>query len=241
LLNRQPDIGYTLQADAWLAAHLGKPSWRVESAQRGGPPLASLAGTASFAYAKVAAADVPAVRQLGAHGFFPVDVALTFEGPPTPGGSCARARFARPSDREAVTHIAATTFRYSRFHLDPQIEPRIANAIKAQWAGNFFDGRRGDAMIVAEADGAVAGFLQLLWQAPAVLIIDLIGVGAAHQGRGLARQMIALAMAQGIGAGSAPTLLRVGTQVANGPSIRLYESLGLRLASAQYVLHYHGA
>lgn len=240
MLSPQPDGAYTLHADPWLAALLGKPSWRVDTAQRDAASLARLAGSASFAYAKVAAADVQVVRQLVANGFYPVDVAVTFEGAAAQG-STGSARFAQPADREAVTRIAATTFRYSRFHLDPQIDSRIANAIKAQWAGNYFDGRRGDGMIVAEADGAVVGFLQLLWQAPAALVIDLIGVSAGHQGRGLARQMIAFAAAQGRGDGRAPTLLRVGTQAANTPSIRLYESLGLRLASAQYVLHYHGS
>ena len=33
--------------------------------------------------------------------------------------------------------------------------------------------------------------------------------------------------------------LRVGTQAANVPSVRLYEPLGFSLASAAYVLHLH--
>ena len=33
--------------------------------------------------------------------------------------------------------------------------------------------------------------------------------------------------------------LIVGTQVANVPSVQLYESLGFRLKSSQYVLHMH--
>lgn len=241
MLNRPADIPYTLHADAWLATHLGKPCWRVQSVPGSGPVLASLAGTVSFAYAKVAAVDVSAVQHLVAHGFCPIDVAVTFDGPPPAGTGSGSARFATLADREAVTHIAGTSFKYSRFHLDPAIAVQVANGIKAQWAGNFFAGRRGDAMIVAEVDGRVAGFLQLLWQQPAVLVIDLVGVSPEYQGRGLARQMVSLAASQGIGDGRVPTLLRVGTQVANTRSIRLYESLGLRLAEAQYVLHYHGS
>ena len=37
-----------------------------------------------------------------------------------------------------------------------------------------------------------------------------------------------------------PRGLRVGTQAANTPSVRLYESLGFRLSQAQFVLHHHG-
>ena len=34
-------------------------------------------------------------------------------------------------------------------------------------------------------------------------------------------------------------LLRVGTQLANTGSLRLYEGLGFRQCQAQYVFHYH--
>ena len=37
----------------------------------------------------------------------------------------------------------------------------------------------------------------------------------------------------------APSVIAVGTQVANLPSVRLYEKLGFRLAAAQYVFHFH--
>ena len=36
-----------------------------------------------------------------------------------------------------------------------------------------------------------------------------------------------------------PKTVRVGTQIANIPSLRLYESLGFRIADTHYVLHYH--
>jgi hypothetical protein len=37
-----------------------------------------------------------------------------------------------------------------------------------------------------------------------------------------------------------PEGFRVGTQAANAPSVRLYESLGFRFRDAQFVLHHHG-
>jgi RimJ/RimL family protein N-acetyltransferase len=35
------------------------------------------------------------------------------------------------------------------------------------------------------------------------------------------------------------TTMRVGTQIANIPSIRLYEAMGFRLVGAQHILHCH--
>jgi ribosomal protein S18 acetylase RimI-like enzyme len=227
-------------ADAWLGKQLGKQSWRVDMRAGQGAPAASLAfAPGEFAYAKVPSENCGAVRDLIRVGFYPVDVAVTFEGP-AQGASAQRAdvRFACPEDRDAVAEIARTTFRYSRFHLDPLIPRGIANEMKAQWAANFFVGARGDAMVVAEADGVVVGFLQLLRQPNEMLLIDLIGVAPSHQGRGLARAMIGFASTHGAGE-AAPRRLRVGTQIANTASVRLYESLGLRLADAQYVLHLH--
>ena len=95
-------------------------------------------------------------------------------------------------------------------------------------------------MVVAETNGQVVGFLQLLWGQEDTLIIDLIGVAPENQGKGLGRAMICHAAMHGTGDHRRPAKILVGTQAANIPSIRLYESLGLRMYSAQYALHYHG-
>jgi ribosomal protein S18 acetylase RimI-like enzyme len=230
-------IGCIVNADAWLSEQLRRPCWRVAMATTGNDLAVLAREPRAFAYARVGTANLALVHALSARGFRPVDVAVMFEGP-VPAGVCDDIRHARASDREAIMHIAGSTFQYSRFHLDPLIDKQTANDIKAQWAGNFFVGQRGDAMLVAEIDGKVAGFLQLLHQPHDVLLIDLIGVDAALQGRGLARRMIHFA-ARHVARQSDAARLRVGTQVANTRSVRLYESLGLRLTGSQYVLHFH--
>jgi ribosomal protein S18 acetylase RimI-like enzyme len=92
---------------------------------------------------------------------------------------------------------------------------------------------------VAERDSVVAGFLQLLWAGP-VLVIDLIAVSPQATRQGHARAMLAFAAANGTGGMRRPEGFRVGTQAANAPSVRLYESLGFRFTDAQFVLHHHG-
>lgn len=73
-----------------------------------------------------------------------------------------------------------------------------------------------------------------------MLVIDLIAVAPQVARQGLAQEMIAFIAANGTGDGHRPSGLRVGTQAANTPSVRLYESLGFRLVKAQFVLHHHG-
>lgn len=228
---------YRLAADAWLGSILGRPAWTV--AEQGSEPLGNLGKGPAFATAKLAASATADVAELEGLGFRVVDMALTFDTDKVNSGSRAGARFARPEDQARVEAIAGSSFRYSRFHLDSRMPKALADKVKAAWAGNWFRGKRGDGMVVAEADGRVAGFLQLLWAAQDCLVIDLIAVDAASARGGLAKAMISFAHERGTGDQRRPRSMRVGTQAANVPSVRLYESLGFRLRGAQFVLHYH--
>lgn len=232
---------YRVDADAWLGGMLGCPAWVV--APGGGATLAELGKPGRhFATAKVDAADTVSAVALQELGFRVVDTALTLDlASLTPGSHPAGVRFTRPEDRSAVEAIAGNAFKYSRFHLDPQIPNALADKVKTAWAGNWFAGQRGDGMVVAEDGGQVAGFLQLLWTGEARLVIDLIAVRAQSARQGLARAMIAFAQANGTGDARRPAGMVVGTQAANAPSVRLYESLGFRLRQAKFVLHHHGA
>lgn len=230
---------FSLQRDAWLSEKLGRAAWQVKRGSDGErwPALTSM--TPTFAYAKVEAADVGALWSLSDAGFRVVDAAVTLETTTPVDARGDSLRFALAGDRKAVGRVAGSCFRYSRFHADPLIPPGLAHGLKAEWATNFFTGARGDGMVVAERGGRVVGFTQLIWQADDRLVIDLIGVDEAFQGRGIGRAMIGYAARHGTGDIRRPARLRVGTQVANTPSIRLYESLGFRLIGSQYVLHFH--
>ncbi len=151
-------------------------------------------------------------------------------------GSRGRCRFARPDDEPAVRGIAGSSFTQSRFHLDPEIPNATADRLKASWAGNFFTGKRGDWMVVAEEAGEVCGFLQLLRKSSECLIIDLIAVAKEQQGKGLGKEMIAFAAHACL---KQPAAMLVGTQIANFGSLALYTRLGFEISSASYVLHLH--
>jgi ribosomal protein S18 acetylase RimI-like enzyme len=158
------------------------------------------------------------------------NVQLRRSGTPLAEGP-ASVRPAKMDDAAAVRVLAAEAFIYDRFHRDPQIGHETASRLKAEWAGNYFAGRRGDRMIVAEDQQGICGFLQLLSTNNAA-VIDLIAVDVRCRGKGIGRSMIALA------AKGARDMV-VGTQIANLPSLALYEKLGFQFASASYVLHLH--
>jgi len=82
----------------------------------------------------------------------------------------------------------------------------------------------------------VVGFCQLLVEPHARFVIDLIAVDPDHRRRGIGRALCDAAERECDGVEEGV----VGTQVANSPSVRMYEGLGYRLAGASYVFHLHG-
>jgi ribosomal protein S18 acetylase RimI-like enzyme len=216
-----------LKPDAWLSQILGKPAWHLSGADFSAP-----SGPA-FVDAKVAASDTVTLLALQAQGFAVMDVNVQLVRPPASLPPCTiRVRDADAHDAASVRKLASAAFVYDRFHRDPAIGHAAAGQLKAEWADNYFTGRRGDRMILAEDGDGVCGFLQLLTGPDGAMVIDLIAVDKRSRGKGFARAMIAQAAAAG-------RAMRVGTQIANLPSLALYESLGFRMTSASFVLHLH--
>jgi ribosomal protein S18 acetylase RimI-like enzyme len=192
----------------------------------------------AFVDAKVPTDALDRLQQLEAAGFAVVDTSVHLTRAAGPLDlETGQARFATPADEAAVRAVAAEAITQSRFHLDPAIPKATAHRLKADWAGNFFAGRRGDWMVVAEEAGEVCGFLQLLRSEDGV-VIDLIGVSGRRRSRGLGGQMVAFAARHCLGR---PARLTVGTQIANVRSLAFYQRLGFTITSALYVLHLHSS
>lgn len=234
--------GFTVRPDPWLSGILCRTALRLIPTDNPTTEWKKKLNSQDlFVTAKVPAEQVREAGLLQDIGFRMIDAALLFESEQVPKLPLdPRVRFVRPEDRPHVVGIAGSSFLFNRFLLDPVIPNALAHRIKAAWAANFFGGQRGDGIVVAEHEGAVAGFLQLIWAADNVLVIDLIAVAPHAARRGMARAMIGFAAMQGTGDARRPKFLRVGTQAANMPSVRLYESLGFRFRQAEFVLHHHG-
>lgn len=191
-----------------------------------------------FIYAKLPVDSIHSIQELESAGFRLVDTNLQFIKPIENkvnkiGYTCIR--FARSNDREQTVRLAASSFRYSRFHLDPVIPDAIANRIKESWVLNFFLKRRGDGMVISMIDNIVVGFIQFLKDNHNNIVIDLIAVNQQQQRKGIATDMIRYIETE---LGDFYSIL-VGTQLSNIPSIIVYQNLGFRLIASYYVFHYH--
>jgi len=197
----------------------------------------------SFVYAKVSADQITAIRFLETNRFNLIDTNVSFSV--DRGGfrkipADETIRFARPEDASSTTVLAGEVFTFSRFHLDPKFTTEEARRVKSEWVSNFFRGKRGDQFIVAEVQKKIVGFLQMLERGENNWIIDLIGVHQDHQRKGLGAKMINFAMENcGSKTEGEVKTMQVGTQLANGSSLRLYERLGFRYSHSAYVFHYH--
>jgi ribosomal protein S18 acetylase RimI-like enzyme len=236
-----------LEADGMFSQIMGHPAYKVTLSRnlleadttQQNQALALLQQGPVFAYAKIEPTDLPALRWLYQHGFDLVDTSTVFDKalePNLPLTGQSEIRFATPADAKQTIEVARHSFQYSRFHQDPRIERHIADEIKAVWVGNYFSGQRGQAMVLGLVNGQVAGFLQLLYKGD-TLVIDLIAVGRDYRRMSIGRDMIAFAQTY---CPPHPRML-VSTQLANIPSMRLYEAMGFRFHSAQHVLHYHAS
>jgi ribosomal protein S18 acetylase RimI-like enzyme len=238
-----------IKRDDWLSCTVGRSVFAIEVGDS--PPGEAARALAAhrqdqseaFHYVKVPTQKTAHVRALGEAGMAVVDVNVTLtrqgvkrDTVPVHG---VVVEDYRPADAAEVLDIAGSCFRYSRFHLDPQFPLEIAHRVKREWIANYVHGRRGERLLVARLEGSAVGFLAVLGGAEegrTIKIIDLVGVATQTQGRGVGTALVRFFVEQY--QDSCDRLL-VGTQVANTPSLRLYERMGFRVSQSAYVLHGH--
>jgi ribosomal protein S18 acetylase RimI-like enzyme len=245
--------------DSWLSAIFGHSVFRItfddadaarkeETAPRSGQITRHLQRQARCSYySKIGSTRIDLMRQLSAIGFYVVDVNVTFsldqqaapQRIPTEARSRCRIGEVHPEKRQAVLAIARSCFRYSRFHLDPLIPVETANQIKHDWILNYLLKKRGEHLWVATVDERPAGFLAVIAGNEAgrrYRAIDLIGVATDYQGQGIGQALVDFFIDL---YRDQSDFLQVGTQIANLPSIRLYQKFGFSLVKSAYVMHLH--
>jgi ribosomal protein S18 acetylase RimI-like enzyme len=241
--------------DGWLTNIFGYPVFRIDVSAPD-EPTSQIAGLikrhaserpTSFYYAKVDTKHIEVVRQLGSAGLYVVDVNVTFSidvkvpsSGSVPGETAALSiREVEDVDHDAVLKIAGTCFRYSRFHLDPLVPLAVANRIKRDWIESYIKKRRGERLFAALKNNMPVGFLAVIESSTngrPGYTIDLIGVAPDSQGQGIGRALTLFFIDH---YQERATHLRVGTQAANIPSMRLYQKLGFFVSQTQYVMHGH--
>jgi len=189
----------------------------------------------SFIFCKVPTSNTEAVAQLENIGFHLVDSNVQMKRQVVLKKDIKiNARLATAEDRKRVVEIAKNNFVFSRFHLDPFIKNSIANTVKEKWVDNFFNGMRGDYLVVKEINSTVIGFI-LAIKKPGKCVVDLIAVDSKYRKMNAASDMIYYLETLC----EKETTMITGTQIANIPSIRLYESVGFKVDQSFYIFHYH--
>ena len=192
-----------------------------------------------FVSTKIGTKEVGALKVLTDLGFLLIDTTVTFSKPidgKLDLKSSSDISLAKDKDQEGIVKVVGDNFVYSRFYLDPKIPLVLAKKIKTEWVKNYFRGFRGDQMLVAKVDGQTVGFNQLLFTEDNSLHIDLIAVDRKFSRRGIASGLIAY----GQNINQDKRQYTAGTQVANIPSIRVFEKFGFKIFRSQYVLHHLG-
>jgi len=229
--------------DTWLAKMLGRKTCKIVVDDHfiehdGQKMIEGLQSEEVFLYSKVPVSSSAGSMFLQESGFRLIDTNVVFEKSVSQERAFkgnVTVRFAEADDETQVAELAGRGFRFSRFHRDGNFSEEMANKIKAGWARNFFKGKRGEYMVVADSDDGIKGFLQLLREGTRTLVIDLVAVNEGSRHKGIASDMITFAEQKCVGTKQ----IKVGTQLANVPSMRMYEKLGFREMERYHVFHYH--
>lgn len=237
--------------DAWLSTIFEEPVFRIDvSLDENVSTISSqikeriLHTVRGFYWVKIDSIYVETVKALSAQGFYVVDTQITFD---RSNNVYNRASLSskivvdKIKDEHIceVLAIAASCFKYSRFHLDPLISQKIANRVMHDWTLNCISKKRGDDVYVALNDNVPVGFLtsQRVEAGDGFVgILDLIGVSCAYQGKGIGARLVKRFIED---YGKTCNILRVGTQGANIPALQLYNKMKFSIVKTQYVLHKH--
>jgi ribosomal protein S18 acetylase RimI-like enzyme len=163
-----------------------------------------------------------------------VRVELAHALAPPPDARDSRIRPAVADDVSALRAIARTSHRDSRFYRDERFPRDRCDALYETWIEQSCDGGAA-AVLVADVDDRVAGYVTCERPAASAGRIGLFAVAEADRGRGVGRALVAGALSWLAASGA--TTVDVATQGRNVEAQRLYQVAGFRTAALR--LWYH--
>jgi ribosomal protein S18 acetylase RimI-like enzyme len=223
---------------AFEAEFFGGPVWRYDFTRASDPAEVAAAAASRgvrLVTCRIPADDPRAVAGLEAAGFRLIERLVTFNRAILPVPDVGRSvKPATAQDRDACVAIALAALRQDRYHADPRIDHRIADAIKAAWVSNNLGGRADLSLVARNPAGEVVGFNQLL-RTGREAVIDLIAVAPTAQHQGYGKAMVAAGLRA---YASHADTMRVGTQGSNRASLALYHTVGFTVLQEQLTYHF---
>lgn len=147
-------------------------------------------------------------------------------------------RDATHDDLEDVARVARAAFEgyIGHYHMDPRLDRAAADAAYVEWAETSVANAGTDApAIVAEADGAIVGFVTLQSTSETEMEIVLNAVDPDMQKRGVYATLISSAVR--LSAARSALAVIVSTQINNYAVQRVWSRLGFTPLRALYTLH----
>jgi GNAT superfamily N-acetyltransferase len=195
-----------------------------------------------LAIARCSAMEIRAAQAMEGEGFLLMDTLLFYlhrlrDVPEPQGQDAAFVRPLRPGEEEAVSRVAAEAFRgYSgHYHADPRLDRGQCDETYRSWAVRAcVSPEATDQVLVAEHEGAIAGFAALQRNSPEEAQVVLFGVDPALHGQGIARRLLAGSL--GWCQSRRVSRLLYATQITN-PVQRALMRLGFEPSHAVYTFH----
>lgn len=172
--------------------------------------------------------DLQTIHLAWEHNFMFVDVRMTFRQRVSAlvaahGDSAISIRPARPDDGPVLGRIARESYRDTRFYFDGHFERERADTMYEIWIQR--NCQSADTFVlVAERDGAPAGYISGHRDAAGAGSIALVGVDVRARGRGIGQALVQRALAQFASEGHRD--ISVITQGRNDAAQRLYQRSG---------------
>jgi ribosomal protein S18 acetylase RimI-like enzyme len=139
-------------------------------------------------------------------------------------------------DLNAVLEIAFDAFIFDRFHADHSIPKVAADRVYSAWLKNSY---KSGGVFVAKSDGKIAGFIAHRIKTISYLdrkigIIDLVATNNVFRNQGVAKSLVNASLDYFRNQGAC--IAEVGTQAANLPAVKLYQSCGFRIITSSISL-----
>lgn len=252
-----PDGALVFSRIPWDSELFGFPFYELKCSETAPGPLGrhlpgwldeiSRTSSRCLAVTALAPADLPRVKILAAHAFYPVETLVEI--------TLSLARFrpvvekkfghlrmgpASAADLPALAEIARSSFKTDRFHLDGNIPADKAGLRYARWIENGF--RKGDSVFILkdERAGRAAGFVLAREIRPGIYDMSLAALdGRYHNtGAGLVLYQAMLSASRERGCRMATAWISIN----NLNSLKAAERLGFTARQAVNKFHwFHGA
>ena len=196
-----------------------------------------------FLIARCMAADLSTAQAMEREGFYLMDTLIYYtrdleKSPIPPDSGKIQVRFIRHGEEENVKIVAAESFRgyFGHYHADERLDRAKCDEAYVDWAfRSCVSHEVADEILIADLNGAIAGFATLRLNEPEEGEGILFGIHPSAQGQGIYRSFIIRGMEWCRSKGASRMI--VSTQITNIAVQKVWTRVGFEPSHAYYTFH----